>query len=395
MKIAKPGGKLVAAALVALVVAETLGTQSSFAQIYPSKPVRMIVPYPRGRCTGSRRRGWGWGGDGAQPPGLWHRVLRSLAVALMLAATLGTQSSFAQTYPSKPVRMIVPYPPGGATDILARVIGQKLGESLGQQIVVENRPGATGNIGAEVAAKAPTDGYTLLMGQASNLAINISLMGKLPYDPIKDFAPVTLVASTPNVLVVHPSLPVRSIKDLIALAKAKPRAINYASSGNGSPGHLAAELFKKMAGIDMVHIPYKGAAPALNDVVAGQASLYFTSPLSAQSFVRAGRLRMIAVTSAKRSASMPDVPTIAEAGFREFDMTSWWGVLAPAGVSREIIGRLHGEIARILGTKDMKERLAGQGADAVSCTPEEFGAYIKSEISKWARVIKDSGARVD
>ena len=323
------------------------------------------------------------------------RVMRGAAVVLAGVLVVVATGAAAQSYPVKPIRLIVPYPPAGATDILGRIIGQKLGESLGQQVVIENRPGASGIIGADLAAKAAPDGYSLLVGQAANLAINISLMGKLPYDPVKDFAPVTLVAATPNLLVVHPSLPVRSVQDLIALAKAKPGAINYASAGSGSPGHLAAELLKKTAKIDMVHIPYKGAAPALTDVVAGQASLYFTSPISAQPFVKSGRLRMVAVTSAKRSPSLPDVPAVAEAGFPEFDLTSWWGILAPAGVARDIIERLHGETIRILNLTDVKQRYASLGADAVTNTPEQFAAYIKSEIAKWAKVVKDSGARLD
>ena len=316
------------------------------------------------------------------------------ALAGMVAVAGG--SAFAQAYPVKPIRMIVPFPPGGTTDLLARTLGPRLSESLGEQVVVENRAGATGNIGADVAAKSAPDGYTLLIGQASNIAINITLMGRLlPYDPVKDFAPVTLLASTPNVLVVHPSLPVHSVRDLIALAKSKPGAINYATSGNGSPGHFCAELLKKLAGIDMVHIPYKGAGPALIDVVGGHASLYFTSMPSAQPFVPSGRLRVVAQTSATRSPSMPDLPTVAEAGFPGYDITSWWGVLTPTGVPKDIASRLHTEIVRILNTAEVKERLAGMGTDVVSNTPEQFSAYIKAEIAKWARMIKDTGIKLD
>jgi tripartite-type tricarboxylate transporter receptor subunit TctC len=301
----------------------------------------------------------------------------------------------AQSYPAKPVRIIVPYPPGGATDIFARVLGSRLTETLGQQVVVEQRPGAAGVIGAEVAAKAAPDGYTLFIGQASNLAINLSLMGKLPYDPVKDFSPITLIAVSPNLLVVHPSLPVVAIKDLVALAKSKPGAINYASAGNGSPGHLAAEYFKKVAKIDMVHIPYKGAVPAMTDVIAGQASLYFTSPISAQPYVKAGRLRQIAVTSAQRFPPLPDVPTVAEAGYPQFDMTSWWGLLAPAGVPKEIVARLHADAVKVLNTAEMKERLASQGAMVTTNTPAEFARYIGTEITNWSRIVKESGARLE
>jgi tripartite-type tricarboxylate transporter receptor subunit TctC len=317
-------------------------------------------------------------------------MMRSIIVILgMVIASVAN----AQTYPVKPVRLVSPYPPGGANDILARIIGQKLGEGMGQQIVIENRSGATGNIGAEFVAKAAPDGYTLLMGQASNLTINVSLMSKMPYDPVKDLAPVTLVATTPNLLVVHPSLPVGTVKDLVALAKAKPGTINYASSGSGSAGHLAAELFKKVAHIDMVHIPYKGAAPALTDVVAGEAQLYFTSPISAQPFVRGGRLRMIAVTSLKRSPSMPAIPTVAESGYPDFDVVSWWGILTPAAVSKEIITRLHTEISKVLALPEIKAKFSDQGADVASDTPEQFAAYIKTEITKWGKLIRELGVK--
>ena len=316
------------------------------------------------------------------------RRLAFSVLGMVIAAASG-----AQNYPVKPIRLVSPYPPGGANDILARIIGQKLGENLGQQIVIENRGGATGNIGAEYVAKAAPDGYTILMGQASNLTINVSLMSKMPYDPVRDLAPVTLVATTPNLLVVHPSLPVRTVKDLVALAKAKPGSVNYASSGSGSAGHLAGELFKRVAHIDMVHIPYKGAAPALTDVVAGQAQIYFTSPISATPFVKGGRLRMVAVTSLKRSPSLPDIPTVAESGYPDIDVVSWWGILTPAGVPKEIIAKLHTEIVRVLALPEIKTKFADQGADVASDTPEHFAAYIKTEIAKWAKLIKELGVK--
>ncbi len=311
--------------------------------------------------------------------------------ALFLLAFASTAD--AQSWPSKPIRIISPYPPAGANDLLARIIAPKLSEQLGQPVVVENRAGATGNIGAELVAKAPADGYTLLMGQAGNLTINISLMAKMPFDPVRDFSPVTLVASTPNVLVVHPSLPVRTVKDLIALAKAKPGQINYATSGIGSPGHLAAELLNKSAGIRLVHIPYKGAAPALLDVVAGNAHLYFTSAVSAQPFIPSGRLRMVAVASAKRSPSLPEVPTVAEAGFPEFDVSSWWGVVAPASTPREVVMRLQVEIHRVIALPEIRTKLAEQGLDIATNTPEQFAAYIKSETAKWAKLIREVGVK--
>ena len=313
-------------------------------------------------------------------------------IAVLVLVALASTAD-AQSWPSKPIRIISPYPPAGANDLLARIIAPKLSEQLGQPVVVENRAGATGNIGAELVAKAPADGYTLLMGQAGNLTINISLMAKIPFDPVRDFSPVTMVASTPNVLVVHPSLPVRTVKDLIALAKAKPGQINYATSGIGSPGHLAAELLNKSAGIRLVHIPYKGAAPALLDVVAGNAHLYFTSAVSAQPFIPSGRLRMVAVASAKRSPSLPEVPTVAEAGFPEFDVSSWWGVVAPASTPREVVMRLQTEIHRVIALPEIRAKLAEQGLDIATNTPEQFAAYIKSETAKWAKLIREVGVK--
>ena len=291
--------------------------------------------------------------------------------------------------------MIVPYPPGGGTDIFARLLAAKLSPALGQQVVIEQRPGAGGVIGADVAVKAAPDGYTLLIGQASNLAINQHLMSKLPYDPLKDFAPITLIATSPGLLVVHPSLPIRTVKDLVALAKSRPGTINYASAGNGSPGHLAAAYFNKVAHIDLLHVPYKGATPAMTDVIAGHASLYFTSPVAAQTYVQSGRLRQIAVTSAQRFPPLPDVPSIAEAGYPDFDMTSWWGLLAPAGIPRDIVARLHTESVTALNAAEMKERLAAQGALVVTNAPDQFASYLKSEIANWGRIVKASGARLD
>jgi tripartite-type tricarboxylate transporter receptor subunit TctC len=323
----------------------------------------------------------------------WMRLL--FAAGLMSGTLIATQAVRAQPYPAKPVRLIVPYPPGGGTDIFARVLGVELSKSFGQQVVIENRGGAGGVIGADLAAKAPPDGYTLVIGQASNYAINQHLMSKLPYDPVRDFTPITLIAASPNLLVVHPSLPVRTIRDLVALAKAKPGTIVYASSGNGSPGHLATEYFKKVAKIDMIHVPYKGASPALMDVIAGQASLYFTSPIAAQPHVQSGRLRQVAVTSARRFAPLPEVPTVAEAGYPEIDITSWWGLLGPAGLPKDVVARLHAETLKALNTAEMKKRLAEQGAEVVTDTPEQFAAYIRTEIAKWGRIVSASGARID
>jgi tripartite-type tricarboxylate transporter receptor subunit TctC len=322
-------------------------------------------------------------------------LMAACGIATGIAQAQSASPGSGPAYPTKPIRLIIPYPPGGATDILGRTVVQKLGETLRQQVIADNRSGATGIVGLELAAKAPADGYTIVIGQASNLAINLALMGKLPYDPVRDFSPITLVASTPNVLVVHPSLPVRSVKDLVTLAKARPGQINYASSGSGSPGHLVAEQFKKVAKIDMVHIPYKGAGPAVIDVVAGHADLYFTSPITAQPFVKSGRLRVVAVASAKRSPSMPNVPTVAEEGYPGVDSTSWWGLLAPAGVSKSIIDTLNSETVKILKLPEVKAHLAGQGADPEASTPEQFAAFIKTEIVKWANLVKLTSAKME
>jgi tripartite-type tricarboxylate transporter receptor subunit TctC len=313
----------------------------------------------------------------------------------VLGLGLATASCAAQEYPAKPVRMIIPYPPGGGTDFFARMLGASLTDAFGQPFVMENRSGAAGVIGADAAAKAAPDGYTIWIGQASNLAINPHLMARLPYDPVRDFSPVTLVAGSPSLLVVHPSLPVRSVKDLIALARAKPGAVNYASAGTGSPGHIATEYFKRVAGIDLLHVPYKGASPALMDVLAGHASLYFTSPVAAQPLVKAGRLRQIAVTSAQRFPPLPEVPTLAESGYPQIDITSWWGLLTPAGVAQEIIARLHAVTVKALNSPEVTERLSRQGAAVMTNTPDEFAAFIRSEIERWGRMVHAAGARRD
>ena len=307
---------------------------------------------------------------------------------LALAAPAGAQTA----YPQKPIRMVVPFPPGGGTDILARLFGQKMSETLGQQVIIDNRGGAGGTIGTDIAAKAPPDGYTLILVSGSH-AINPGLYPKLPYDSVNDFAPITQLATSPGILVVNPSLPVKSVKDLIALARAKPGQINYASAGSGTPPHLAGELFKVMAKIDMVHVPYKGNAPAFTDVIGGQVSLIFPTMPSAMPFIKSGRLRPIAVTSAKRSPAAPDIPTIAESGLPGYEATSWYGILAPARTPREIVARLHEVLVSIIGSPDMKDKLAAQGLDPVGNTPQQFAAVIKSEISKWAKVVKASGAK--
>ncbi len=323
--------------------------------------------------------------------------IQSAAVAALFAYTaIFAGSSLAQTvYPAKAIRYVVPFPAGGPLDIVARAIGQELNKSWGQPVVIDNRPGAGGNIGADLVAKAPADGYTILMGAVSTHAINVTLYNTLPYDPIRDFAPVTLITSVPNVLVVHPSVPANNVKELIALAKSRPGQLNFASGSTGSAGHLAGELFNSMAGVRMTHIPYKGAAPAVVDLMAGHVSLMFDNMSSALPNIKATRVRALAVTTLKRSPLLPQLPTISDAGLRGFDIATWFGIFAPAGTPPDIVARLNGEIVRILHTPEMKERLALLGAEPIGNKPDEFAAFVKAEIPKYVKVIQASGARAD
>jgi tripartite-type tricarboxylate transporter receptor subunit TctC len=314
------------------------------------------------------------------------------AACLILAGACATLASAQPTYPQKPIRMIVPFPAGGGTDILARLVGQRMSEALGQQIITDNRAGAGGTIGTDLAAKAPADGYTIILVSGSH-AINPGLYPKLPYDTVNDFSAISQIATSPGILVVHPALPVKSVRDLIALARSKPGQLNYASAGNGTPPHLAGELFKTMARVDMVHVPYKGNVPAFADMLAGLVSLSFPSMPSAVPHVKSGRLRALGLTTAKRSPAAPEIPTIAESGLPGYESTSWYGMLAPARTPPAVVTRLHEVIVSVLGSADMKEKLAAQGLDAVGNTPREFEGVIKSEITKWAKVIKASGAR--
>jgi len=300
----------------------------------------------------------------------------------------------AQAYPAKPIRWISPWPAGGANDIFSRAIGQRIGESLGQQVLVDNRPGAAGTIGSDIAAKAPADGYTLVMGSSPTHAIAPALYPALPYDPLRDFSAVTLVGSVPNVLVLHPSVPAKTVKEFIAVAKARPGKLNFASTGNGTSQHLSAELFKFMAGLDMVHIPYKGTAPALTELVAGQVDLAFENMPALIPHIQAGRLRALAVTTTKRSAVMPELPTIAEAALPGYDASVWFGVFAPAGTPRPVIDRLHGEILKALHTQDLKSRMIAMGTDVSGMGPDDFSAYVRKEIPKWANLVKAAGVKV-
>ena len=321
---------------------------------------------------------------------------RSWAPALVALAMLGAATAgLAQVYPVKPIRLVLPYPPGGGSDTIARPLAQKMSEGLGQQVVVENRGGAGGNIGMEAVARSASDGYTLVFALTAQLAVNPGLYPKLPYDPIRDYAPITLLGSGGYILVVHPSLPVKSVKELVAFAKARPGQIAYSSSGNGSGGHLAVELFNNMAGIRMLHVPYKGGGPALMDMIAGQVQLLFATQLASWPHVQSGRIRALAVSTAKRPASLPDLPTVAEAGVPGFDAGVWYAVLAPAGTSREIVMRLNGEIARVLSQPDYRNLLVNNTIEPIGSPPEELSQYIKSELVKWAKVIKDAGVRVD
>ena len=314
---------------------------------------------------------------------------RAVIAALLLSALAGAASG---QYPVRPVRFIVPSAAGGGTDIIARAISLKLAESLGQPFVVENRPGAGQMIGIELVAKSPADGYTILMA-ASTLAINPIMYKKVPYDPLRDFAPITQAATLANVVVVHPSLPVKSIAELIAYAKQRPGQLNFASAGIGTSPQMSIELLKSMAGIDMVHIPYKGTAPGVVDLLAGQVLVMAPNLLTALPHIKAGKLRALAVTSIRRSEGLPDVPTVAESGLAGYDSTQWYGVLAPAGTPKEIVARLHEAIVHALRDPEVGKRLAADGAEAVGSGPEEFAAFIKSETEKWARVATAAGIK--
>ncbi|MBI3918136.1 MAG: tripartite tricarboxylate transporter substrate binding protein [Betaproteobacteria bacterium] len=299
-----------------------------------------------------------------------------------------------QGYPAKAIRIVVPFPAGGTSDILSRAIGQKLTEEWKQQVVVDNRPGAGANIGAEIAAKSPADGYTLFAISTIHM-INPSLYARLSYDPVRDFTPITMLATTSQVLSVHPSLPVKSVKEFIAYAKKRPGELNYSSAGNGSQPHLTAELFKTMTGINIVHVPYKGAPPAMTDLLAGQVALTFATAPSAVPHVKTGRIRALGVSTAKRIAALPDVPTIAEAGVAGFEASGSNGLVGPAGMPVAIVERLNAAIVRIVNESAMSRYLSAQGADPQTMSPADYGAYIKAEVVKWEKVVKASGARID
>lgn len=321
-------------------------------------------------------------------------VAGALAVASASANSQAVMAGSGQTYPVKPIRLVLPYTPGGGTDLIARSLAQKLAENLGQQVIVENRPGAGGNIGMEYVARSAPDGYTLALGLTAQFAVNPSLYPKLPYDPVRDFAPVTLLARNPYLLLVHPSLPASSTKELIGLAKVRGGQLTFASSGNGSGAHLAGETLKTMARINLVHVPYKGAAPGIIDLIAGQVHLSFFVWSSTGPYIKTGRLRALGVTTAKRSPALPDLPAIAET-LPGYDLSVWYGVAAPAGTPREIIAKLSTEILRALAAPDYRQRIGEEAVESIGGTPEQFGEYIRSEIVKWESVVKNSGAKID
>ena len=320
---------------------------------------------------------------------------RNLLKSIAAMAAMAVLQAGAQAWPSKPIKIIVPYPPGGTSDILARAVGQKLQEEWKQPVVVENKPGATGNIGADFVAKSPPDGYTLLLADIGSLAIAPSVVTSLPFDPVKDFAPVVMVAYSPHLLVVHPSVPAKDAKELVALAKAKPDSLNFAVSGLGGANHLAGIDFAQRAGIKWTYIPYKGGSQALTDMVGGQAQVMFNGALATYPFVKDGKLKALAVSSAKRFPTMPDIPTVAESGMPGFETGSWQGIVAPANTPADVVRKLHGTVMQILSTPDMKERLDKAGAEVRAMTPEQFGQFIRSEKDRWGKVAKESGARFD
>jgi tripartite-type tricarboxylate transporter receptor subunit TctC len=326
-----------------------------------------------------------------------ERLFRIVATGLAVACTIGVSSpaTAAETYPAKPVKLIVPFPPGGSLDFAGRLIAQKLSEAWGTSVVVENRPGAGGNIGADLVAKSAPDGYTILLGALSTHAVNPSLYAKMPYDAVKDFAPITLIAVTPNVLVVNATSPVQNVKEFIAYTRANPGKLSFGSGSNGSAGHLAGELYKVETGTDSVHIPYKGGAPATQALLAGDTQFMFDNLANAMAQVKGGKLRALAVTTAKRSSLAPELPTMAEAGLPGFDISTWYGLFAPAGTPPAIVAKWNADVTKILTAPDVRARFVADGAEPAPNTPEQFAQFIASELTKYARIVKASGAKVD
>ena len=323
------------------------------------------------------------------------RLQFAIVVCLFTLVAQASLHAAEPPYPTKPIRFIMPYPVGGSIDFSGRIIAQPLGDNLGQQVVVDNRTGAGGTLGSELGARAAPDGYTIVMGGTGTLAISPGLGRKLGYDPLKDFAPITLLATTPYVLVVHPSVPANSVRELIALAKSQPGKLIYASGGSGSAPHLIGEIFRAKAGVNVLHVPYKGSTPAKIDLMGGRVQMFFTGIPSVSSELRAGTLKAIGVTSAKRTPALPDLATIAEAGVPGFDVSPWFGVLAPAHTPQSLVNRLHHEILKVLQTPSIRDRLVRDGVEPVGNTPQEFAAFIRGEMRKWAQAVQDSGAKVE
>ena len=320
--------------------------------------------------------------------------MRGINCCALLLALLTASQVCAQSYPNKPIRLVLPYPPGGGTDVIARPLAQKLTENLGQQVIVDNRGGANGNIGMEFVAKSPPDGYTLLFALSAQFAVNPSLYPKLPYDPVRDYAPISLLANAPYLLIVHPSLPVKSVPELLAFVKQRPGQLAYSSAGNGSGAHLAGEMLRSLARVNFVHVPYKGIGLAMPDLIAGQVQLSFVTYTAAGPHVKTGRLRALGVTTAKRSPTLPDLPAIAES-VPGYDSAVWYGFAAPAGTPGETVARLNSEVLRVLAAPDFRSRIMLEAVAPIGSTAEEFGSFIRSEIARWAQVVKDSGAKVD
>jgi tripartite-type tricarboxylate transporter receptor subunit TctC len=329
---------------------------------------------------------------------LSHRAALA-TLAPVIACTLTTSvttSTFAQTWPAKPIRLVVPFPAGGGTDIIAREIANKvMGSGSGYTFIVDNKPGSGGNLGVDAVAKSPADGYTLVLGQSANLTINPSLYPKLPYDPVKDLTPVSLVASSPMVIVVAADSPYKTLADVVAAAKAKPGFLNYATSGNGTVAHLSAESFQKAANIKMTHVPYKGAAQGATDLIGGQVQLYVSSIPTLIGHVKNGKMRAIAVTSARRTEDLPQVPTVAESGYKGFEAVTWFGIAGPANLPKDVVARLNTDINKALQAPDLRKKLRDQGADLGGSTPEQFSKLIREDIARWGKIVKESGAKVD